>query len=76
MAVSLAAELHRTFGTGAELVRSAKRVFRVEFQGRLLFSQGRKGRLPEEGEVADLIKRTAILKDLAHRPHAGDETEQ
>jgi hypothetical protein len=72
----LAAELYDAYGADSELARSEQRVFNVEFRGRLLFSGNLSRHLPNKGELTDLLKKSAALKDLASRPRVGAETEQ
>jgi predicted Rdx family selenoprotein len=60
----LAAELNDAFGTPAELVGSPSGLFQVEYAGKALFSKKRHGRFPKDTKISDLIKRSAVLKEL------------
>ena len=61
----MADELKDTFGAPAELVGSPAGLFQVEYAGKVLFSKKRHGRFPKDSEISDLIKRSALLKELA-----------
>jgi hypothetical protein len=63
----LAAELEKGLGIKAEFVASSGEGFEVEYAGKLLFSKRHAGRFPNEGEIRDLIKRTALFRDVGNR---------
>ena len=56
-ASSLEAELKSKFpGVETELISSGGGVFEIMLNGDLIFSKKAKGRFPDDGEVASLIK--------------------
>jgi len=59
--------LGKRLGIKTEFVESSGEVFEVEYGGKLLFSKRHVGRFPTEGEIQDLIKRTAVFKDVGYR---------
>jgi hypothetical protein len=58
----LAAELNKSLGIEAKLIESSSEVFEVEYAGKLLFSKRSVGRLPQTGEVLELVKRSALFQ--------------
>ena len=60
----------------AEVVGSAAGLFEVEYARKILFSKKRRGRFPKDAEISDLIKRSALFRNLGKRSATdGEDTE-
>ena len=53
----MAEELHKAFGAKANLIPGSQGIFDVIVDGELVFSKYKVGRFPQQGEVANKLKR-------------------
>ncbi|MBZ0187551.1 MAG: Rdx family protein [Candidatus Obscuribacterales bacterium] len=53
----MADELKSAFSADCDLIKSSGGVFEIESNGSLIFSKASLGRFPEDGEIAELIRK-------------------
>jgi predicted Rdx family selenoprotein len=68
--------LEKGLGIKAQFVESSGEAFEVEYAGKLLFSKRHSGRFPNEGEIQDLVKRTALFRDVGNRRGIDEESSE
>lgn len=68
--------MEKGLGIESEFVEFSGDVFEVEYGGKLLFSKRHVGRFPKKGEIQDLIKRTAIFRDVGNRRRVGEDSSE
>jgi Rdx family len=68
--------LEEGLGIKAQFVESSGEAFEVEYAGKLLFSKRHTGRFPNESEIQDLLKRTALFRDVGKRRGIDEDISQ